>query len=247
MKYKRRRLYVLLFLILALLGGYGFEAGKKYLDNTDQSSVSTVLGVAENGDVSNVDTRKAVDVLEELEVKGRAPKTGYKRDQYGSGWAKVGQCDVRNFILKRDLTEVVVKSDQDCTVLSGRLDDPYTAKSIEFKRGPDTSDDVQIDHVVALSDSWQKGAQGLSPAEREALANDPLNLLAVEGKVNSDKGDGDAATWLPPNKSYRCRYVARQIAVKQEYRLWVTEAEKTAMKRVLKDCPDQVLPLVRGN
>jgi hypothetical protein len=97
--------------------------------------------------------------------------------------------------------------------------------------------EVQIDHVVALSDAWQKGAQKLSLATRTALANDPLNLLAVKGRLNSQKGDGDAATWLPPLKSYRCAYVARQVAVKAKYSLWVTVAEKAAIKGILDKCP----------
>lgn len=90
--------------------------------------------------------------------------------------------------------------------------------------------------MVALSDAWQKGAQQLSEEERRNLANDPLNLQAVKGSLNSQKGDGDAATWLPPNVAYRCEYVARQIVVKQEYRLWVTAAERDAMDRELARC-----------
>jgi hypothetical protein len=103
--------------------------------------------------------------------------------------------------------------------------------------------EVQIDHVVALSDAWQKGAQFMDVADRAQFANDPLNLLAVDGPANQQKSDGDAATWLPPNKTWRCRYVARQIAVKQEYKLWVTQPEYDAMRRVLATCPTQVLPI----
>jgi hypothetical protein len=95
---------------------------------------------------------------------------------------------------------------------------------------------------VALSDAWQKGAQKLSFASRVQFANDPLNLLAVDGPTNSSKGDSDAATWLPPNKAYRCAYVARQVAVKRKYQLWVTSAERDAIARVLKACPGQKLP-----
>jgi hypothetical protein len=102
---------------------------------------------------------------------------------------------------------------------------------------------LQIDHVVAISDAWQKGAQLLEAPERQALYNDPLNLLAVDGPTNMQKGDGDAATWLPPNKPYRCRYIARQIAVKVKYRLWITTAEHSAMQRVLRTCPAQILPV----
>lgn len=180
----------------------------------------------------------AVTVLENLEVKGRAAKTGYARAEFGDGWKKVNGCDTRNIILNRDLTDVIV--DDACRVVSGNLNDPYTGVMIAFTR--EKSSAVQIDHVVALSDAWQKGAQLLTRDERIQLANDPLELIAADGPANQEKGDGDAATWLPKYKEFRCQYVARQIAVKQKYRLWVTEAEKTAMARVLAICPGQALP-----
>lgn len=188
----------------------------------------------------SVATGSAAGALATLETKGRAPKTGYKRTQFGEGWAIKNGCDTRNIILNRDLTNVVVG--QNCKVQSGTLNDPYTGSQITFTRGAGTSDKVQIDHVVALSDAWQKGAQQLSPSERETLANDPLELLAVDGSANQKKSDGDAATWLPDNKAFRCQYVARQIAVKQKYRLWVTQAEREAMEGILKACPSQPLP-----
>jgi hypothetical protein len=113
---------------------------------------------------------------------------------------------------------------------------------VPFQRGQDTSADVQIDHVVALSDAWQKGAQQLDTDTRERFANDPLNLMATDGSVNQSKGDGDAATWLPPARDFRCAYVARQVAVKAKYQLWATAAERDAIARVLSDCPGQELP-----
>jgi len=128
-----------------------------------------------------------------------------------------------------------------CLVVSGTLADPYTGAQIAFTRGVGTSTAVQIDHVVALSDSWQKGAQSWTQDKRTAFANDPLNLLAVKGSVNESKSDGDTATWLPPNKAIRCVYVARQVSVKAKYRLWTTSAEQTAMERVLTGCPNQLL------
>lgn len=182
----------------------------------------------------------AYAMLNQLEVKGRAPKTGYSRDQFGGGWGEVGGCDMRNVILARDLTEVIVN--EKCQVVGGTLNDPYTGNTIRFTRGSQTSDDIQIDHVVALSDAWQKGAQQLAAEKREEFANDPLELLAVDGGANQQKSDSDAASWLPPQKEFRCRYVARQIAVKKKYSLWVTAAEKDAMIRVLSGCPGQALP-----
>ena len=180
----------------------------------------------------------AAGILDTLTVKGRAPKTGYARDQFGSGWATTSGCDTRNIILYRDLENAALNDA--CEVTSGTLHDPYTAKTIEFSR--DSSADIQIDHVVALSDSWQTGSQYFTRAQRIQFANDPLELLAVDGPANQQKGDGDAATWLPSNKSFRCQYVARQIAIKQKYALWVTSAERDAMKTVLNTCSGQALP-----
>lgn len=179
--------------------------------------------------------QSALEVLGELAVKGRAPKTGYVRAQFGNGWSKEGGlCDTRNIILSRDLTNVVV--DDQCRVQAGTLQDPYTGELIEFRRGDSTSQRVQIDHVVALSDAWQKGAQQLSFERRVEFSNDPLNLLAVDGPANQQKGDGDAATWLPTYRPFRCQYVARQVAVKKKYDIWVTEAEKQAIANILGQC-----------
>ena len=184
----------------------------------------------------------AVAVLETLPVKGRAPKTGYSRDAFGQRWADVDRngCDTRNDILKRDMTSIAYKAKtRNCVVLSGTLIDKYSGESINFVRGEVSSMEVQIDHVVALSNSWQTGAFKLSITQRTALANDPLNLFAVKGRLNSQKGDGDAATWLPPLKSFRCAYVAQQIAVKAKYSLWVVAPEKAAMQAILAQCPTQ--------
>lgn len=187
---------------------------------------------------------KALDVLAALPIKGRAPKTGYDRAQFGQAWADVDRngCDTRNDILKRDLTGVSYTNSVPCKVQSGTLADPYTGKTISFVRGAATSSAVQIDHVVALSDAWQKGAQQLTAEQRTAFANDPLNLQATDGPTNQQKGDGDAATWLPPNKGFRCEYVARQVSVKATYGLWVTQAEHDAIARILGDCAGQLAP-----
>jgi hypothetical protein len=170
-----------------------------------------------------------------ISIKGRAPKTGYSRDQFGNGWGLKDGCDVRNVILRRDMTNVILADDA-CKVVSADLLDPYTGRRIMFQRGPTTSDDVQIDHVVALSNAWQTGAQQLTYVQRVALANDPLNLLAVDGPTNEKKSDGDAATWLPPNKPFRCEYVRRQVDVKRKYDLWMTPPEYDAVKQTLSAC-----------
>ena len=200
------------------------------------------------GTVAGDDTAAAE--LTRLPVKGRAPMTGYSREQFGPAWtddvaAPGGHngCDTRNDILRRDLTAITLKpGSHGCTVLTGQLADPYTGRSIAFQRGSSTSAAVQIDHVVSLGDTWSTGAQALTSALRQDLANDPLNLSAVDGPSNVQKSDSDAASWLPANRGDRCTYVARQISVKLKYRLWVTSAEHAAMVRVLATCPRQKTP-----
>lgn len=187
---------------------------------------------------SSPDPGTALAILDKLAVQGRAPKTGYSRDAFGSAWIDVDDngCDTRNDILARDLSG----TDGDgCTILAGRLDDPYTGGTIPYERG---ASQVDIDHVVALSNAWVTGAAYWTDLERREIANDPLNLLAVSAAANRGKRDGDAATWLPSNKRYRCRYIARQIAVKAKYGLWVTAPEKAAFQRVLAGCPDEPAP-----
>ena len=187
--------------------------------------------------------KKASVVLETLAVKGRAPKTGYDRSSFG-GWADLDKdsCYTRDEILMRDLQSVTFDPEEKCQVQTGTFIDPYSGTRIDFLQGRGTSNLVQIDHVVAVSDAWQKGAFKWGSNTKISFYNDPLNLLAVQGRLNSQKGDGDAATWLPPLKSYRCNYVARQIAVKAKYSIWVTTAEKAAMKSILAKCPGQLLP-----
>ncbi|WP_411376435.1 HNH endonuclease family protein [Arthrobacter sp. MPF02] len=191
------------------------------------------------GGASGTDAAQALAQLEGIPVKGRAPKTGYSRDEFGPAWADTDHngCDTRNDILARDLANETFKpGTNNCVVAGGSLADKYTGATIKFVRGQDTSSDVQIDHIVPLSDAWQKGAQQLSADRRKELANDPLNLMAADGPTNAAKGDKDAATWLPPNRSFRCEYVARQTAVKAKYQLWVTRAERDAIAGVLTGC-----------
>lgn len=225
---QRIRRAVVAFVSLIVVAFVVFQAAPK---STDGDTIPSVSQTTDNP------SDQALVALENLLVKGRAAKTGYSRDQFGSGWSMINGCDTRNIILNRDLTNPVL--DEDCNIIGGTLNDPYTGKMIEFHK--ESSSDIQIDHVVALSDAWQKGAQQLTRDQRIQLANDPLELIAVDGPANMEKGDADAASWLPSNKPFRCQYVARQIAVKQKYILWVTAAEKDAMKKVLSTCPTQAL------
>lgn len=231
---RRRRMVLVAVILIGTIGWVVIKEWSNLLLMLPDSQSQQPGSNSGSGEVAR-------DALAALPTKGRAPKTGYKRSQFGDGWAKAGGCDTRNVILRRDLTNAVL-GDDNCKVQAGALSDPYTGQRIAFKRGANSSGTVQIDHVVALSNAWQTGAQQLSSKQRISLANDPLELLAVDGPANQQKGDGDAATWLPSNKPFRCQYIARQIAVKKKYSLWVTPPERTAMERILASCPEQRLP-----
>lgn len=230
--YRHRRVATVMTLLISLvvvLFNYYSQSGQTVKTATPTPQVAQ----------GSTQTSPAIDGLKTLSIKGRASKIDYSRAQFGDGWLTVEGCDTRNIILNRDLANVEV--DSACNVIEGILNDPYTGKIVQFTRGSTTSADVQIDHVVALSDAWQKGAQQLTRQRRIELANDPLELLAVDGPTNQKKMDGDAATWLPSNKAFRCQYVARQIAIKQKYGLWLTQAEYNAISLVLTNCPAQPL------
>jgi hypothetical protein len=184
-------------------------------------------------------TSKARAELARVAVHPAASMSGYSRDQFGPAWEDVdgNGCDTRNDILRRDLTKIAFEPESACTVASGVLHDPYTGRTIGFRRGVGTSSAVQIDHVVALADAWRTGAAGWTPTKRLRYANDPLVLLAVDGPTNEAKGDDDASDWLPPARGYDCTYAKKQIAIKRAYDLWMTSTEKQALVRVLaNDC-----------
>lgn len=236
MKLKKRRLIALLFALGAVVvwlivnpASYESEFTQAVNDGADYAA-EAVSAPDENAPLAR-------DILEKLEVKGRAPKTDYSREQFYSGWPNVDGCSLRQRIIRREFGESAVLNE--CNVMAGEYDEPYTGEHMVFTEREQISKGIQIDHVVALSDAWQKGAQNISAEKRYELATDPLNLLAVDGDANKKKSDGDAATWLPSNKKFRCQYVARQVSVKYKYLLWVTEAEKNAISKVLENCPKE--------
>ena len=246
-KYRRRRVgwgifATGLFAVLVLTNPSAWQMVYfSDIANGIKSLFDNDAGASENTENTNSDADGplASDLLEKLEVKGRAPKTGYSRSQFYDTWPNENGCNLRQRILKRDFGDTVVLGSDNCTVVSGKFYEPYTGVVMEFKEKSEISKGIQIDHIVALSDAWQKGAQYKTKEIRFKIATDPLNLVAAESSANMQKSDGDAATWLPKNKNFRCQYIARQISVKYKYGLWVSSAEKDAMKRVLSSCPNE--------
>jgi hypothetical protein len=210
-----RRHIPLLVVPLLVLTGCAAAAG---LDPASTTGPATHQAGQQTGQQTGKG-RPAETVLATLPVKGRAPMTGYTREQFGQAWADVDHngCDTRDDVLTRDLTDRSNERGDTCVVESG-----------------------------TIGDAWATGAFRWDAGKREALANDPFNLLAVDASANRQKGDGDAATWLPHNKGFRCDYVARQVGVKAKYGLWTTPAEHDAMQRVLDGCPGERVPTGSG-
>jgi hypothetical protein len=240
----RRTWGVLLALGLAVLVGCGAAPASPLPPRA--ASRPLIITPVEPPTVTTPPTGEAVEALASLPVKGRAPMTGYNhRAPFGPPWADVDHngCDTRNDTLARDLDDETFKpGTHDCIVTTGTLHDPYTGKTTTFTRGQTTSDDVQIDHIVSLGNAWATGAQQLNDGQRLHLANDLINLQATEGKINQQKSDADYATWKPPDRTYWCVFVSRQIQVKTIFRLWVTQPEHDAMAETLATCPGQDLP-----
>ncbi|MFK4596262.1 HNH endonuclease family protein [Streptomyces pristinaespiralis] len=185
--------------------------------------------------VTEQERAAARELIGKVDTKGRGPRTGYDRDEYGYAWMDTADgvplarngCDTRNDLLARDGKELAFRDGSDCVVVAMTIQDPYTGRTIEWRK--QDAAEVQIDHVVPLSYSWQMGAARWDEAKRRRLANDPLNLLPVEGRANSAKSDSGPASWLPPSKPVRCSYAVRFAQVAVKYELPVTGADKRIM------------------
>ena len=187
---------------------------------------------------------QAILAAQALVERGRSASTNYSRDAFGSAWKDVDRngCDTRNDILGRDFTTASYKvGTNDCKVIGGTWTDPYSNESYTFTEQPS---EAQIDHVVALSNAWQMGADLWTDEMRTEFANDPLNLIVTVASLNRQKSDSNAASWLPPYKPGRCDFIARQVAVKTKWQLFVTSSERSAMLGILSkpECFETLLP-----
>lgn len=184
---------------------------------------------------------KARQIIRQARTGPMGPLDGYVRKSFGTAWnddtnVPFGHngCKTRDDILKRDLTHLEYRGgSNNCVVTRGVLDDPYTGHKIAFTKGPVSSNDVQIDHVMPLAYLYRMGAAGWSAERRQQIANDPLNLLAVDGPTNEAKGADGAADWMPPNAQEDCAYSVRVAQVSIKYDAPIRSWDKT---RMLKAC-----------
>ncbi|MEV0597326.1 GmrSD restriction endonuclease domain-containing protein [Nonomuraea cavernae] len=181
------------------------------------------------------DKATARRLIQRLRVKGRGPATGYTRTRYGANWADDATgvpyarngCRTRDDLLARDGQDIRYRDGSRCVVVAMRLADPYTGRTIHWHK--ERADEVQVDHVVPLGYGWRMGAPRWPMSKRLDFANDPLNLLPVDGAANEQKDASGPAGWLPPQRRVRCAYVTRFAQVALKYGLPVTRADKTAM------------------
>jgi len=181
----------------------------------------------------------ALAQLDTVEITPATRIPDYDRDLFGDAWEDVdgNGCDTRNDVLARDLT--VTSKDGACKVLTGTLTDPYTGQVIDFVRGQQTSQAVQIDHIVSLSVAWKGGAWAWTDDQRVAFANDTEILLAVDGPANSRKSDKGPARWMPSNagnSAYDCEYAIDYTYVLVKYDLTAPAEDIAALRSTLATC-----------
>lgn len=200
---------------------------------------------AARADVPTV--QPGIDVLAGIAVvPARIHRFDYRRAAFGDAWTDDNDapgghngCDTRDDILNRDLldkTYVAIKRCPDA-VAGGTLRDPYTNATIMFQRGARVGASVQIDHIVPLALAWDMGAYDWPLPKRVRFANDPANLLAVDGQANQDKGDSQPALWMPPNTAFWCQYGMQFIEVLRGYQLPVDEASAEILRNAAGSCP----------
>lgn len=185
---------------------------------------------AEAAPPTPVSAATARTYLGQLAVKPEGSSTGYSRDKFPHWITQSGACNTREVVLKRDGTSVV--QDSSCAAVSGSWYSPYDGATWT------AAADLDIDHVVPLSEAWRSGASSWTTASRQAFANDLTRpqLIAVTDNVNQAKGDKDPAEWLPSRTDYRCMYSRMWVHVKYYWKLSVDSAEKSALQSILNGC-----------
>ncbi|WP_326612390.1 HNH endonuclease family protein [Streptomyces scopuliridis] len=168
--------------------------------------------------------------LSQLTVQAEGSSSGYSRDLFPHWITQSGTCNTREVVLKRDGSNV--QQDSSCAAVSGTWYSEYDGATWS------AASDVDIDHMVPLSEAWKSGANSWSTAQRQAFANDLTRpqLIAVTDNVNQSKGDKDPAVWMPPRAAYKCTYVRAWVQVKYYYNLKVDSAEKSALQSTLNGC-----------
>jgi hypothetical protein len=185
--------------------------------------------------VPSTQLARARALIQRVRTAPAGLQAGYRRDRFGVAWTDDttdtwghNGCKTREDILRRDLRGIEYRAGtNDCVVLTGILQEPYAPKFVEFSKARPL--EVQIDHVMPLSYDWKQGASGWTLERRKQIANDPLNLLAVDGPLNQAKSDSGPADWMPPNAAVRCAYSVRFAQVSRRYRLPVRPQDKTTM------------------
>lgn len=212
---------------------------------TVSSSVQQTAVYTAEADVPTV--APGVDVLAGVaRVPTRLRSGDYRRAAFGEAWtddntAPGGHngCDTRNDILERDLIDKTYVAISRCpaAVATGVLRDPYTSQTISFVRGAQTGAAVQIEHIVPLAYAWDQGARHWTDEMRVRFANDPANLVAVDGPTNQDKGDAEPALWMPPNRAFHCQYAVQFVAVLRGYGLPVDAPSASVLHDAAGTCP----------
>jgi hypothetical protein len=212
-----------------------------WIDQRDSADVRSGVS-ASSGTGFPAGAAQTRAMLDGLVVARNAHGETSDRTAFGPGWAGRGGepvlgdgCTARDAVLRRDLRELRMANRNPCMAIAGVADDPYTGSRLPYDRFKPS--DIEIDHLVPLGDAWRSGAWAWTPQQRERIANDVDNLIAVQKQANHDKGSKSPDRWRPPRHEYWCEYARRWIGVKARYQLHVTQSERTALTAMLNECP----------
>lgn len=169
--------------------------------------------------------------LKDLRVAEAGSMHGYRPSKFPDDDSDANGCDTRDDVLARDLGDV--HRDGSCTVTSGTLRDPYTGRTVRYRR--DHPGTVRVEHVVPLPVAWRSGASDWDQAERTRFANDADTLVAVAARTARDRGERPPDRWRPARR-YQCAFAQRYVTVAHDYDLTVTKAQHDALDTMLGGC-----------
>jgi hypothetical protein len=164
-------------------------------------------------------------VLATLTIEPEHSRSGYERDLFPH-WDDDDRdgCDTR------------------CEILSAQRRSDGAWHSEWDGYSTDDTTELHVDHVVALAEAWDSGADQWSPTRRDDFANYLPNLVAVSAASNTRKSDKDAAGWFPARPEANCLWASTVVRVKQRWTLAIDQAEANALANLLRTCADYVAP-----
>jgi hypothetical protein len=172
-------------------------------------------------------------VIDELVVVEEGRREGYARDLFDH-WSDINGsgCHARQDVLLDQAISYVQRDRfSPCFIVEGDWYLPFDGQ--QFSGAPG---DIDVDHVVALAEAWDSGADQWNFSRRRQFANDPLHLMVSDRQVNRDKADLDAGEWKPERRDAWCLTATMIVLTKYRYSLTIDPAERRGLYEMADTC-----------